>query len=129
VLHRPARRAELEYTETEDPAIYVAMATEDRGNSIGVRSRGGRRCAAPGVPGDLDHDAWTILPTSRSPSTDEEYVLAASGGRLYVVADKMSAAVAEAAGWTDWKAVGRAKDPPSPGCATAIRWLPRCAAS
>src|SRR5262249_41545801 len=105
--------AELEYTETEDPAIYVAMRTSDRrklDEAFDPRER----------PDELrDSEAFLVIWTTTPwtiPSNlaiavhpEEDYLLVAAGGRLYVVAEKMSAAVAQALGWSGWKPVGRAK--------------------
>src|SRR5262245_45493082 len=105
--------AELEYTETEDPAIYVAMRTSDRrklDEAFDPRER----------PDELrDSEAFLVIWTTTPwtiPSNlaiavhpEEDYLLVAAGGRLYVVAEKMSAAVAQALGWSGWKPVGRAE--------------------
>src|SRR5262249_19578700 len=40
---------------------------------------------------------------------DEYYQLVAAGNRLYIVAERLSAAVAKAIGWSKWNVHGRAK--------------------
>ena len=125
--------AELEYVETEDPAIFVAMPTNDRAkldDAFDPRDR----------PADLrDADAflaiWTTTPWT-IPSNlaiavhpDEDYLLVAAGNRLYVVAEKMAAAVAAAVGWQDWNSVGRAKGSALVGLRYRHPLLARCGAS
>src|SRR5262249_47644533 len=105
--------AELEYTETEDPAISVAMPTDDRGKLDRAFDPGDR--PAPLRDAEAFLAIWTTTPWT-IPSNlaiavhpEEDYLLVAAGGRLYVVAEKMAETMARAVGWTEWKSVGRAK--------------------
>jgi isoleucyl-tRNA synthetase len=105
--------AELEYTLTEDPAIFVAMPTEDRGKLDEAFDL--RRLPAELRDAKTFLTIWTTTPWT-IPSNlaiavhpEEEYDLIAAGDRLYVVAEKMVASVATAVGWQGWKSVGRVK--------------------
>ncbi|HJW14243.1 MAG TPA: class I tRNA ligase family protein, partial [Thermoanaerobaculia bacterium] len=105
--------AELEYTDSEDPAIYVAMPTDDRrklDEAFDPRDR-------PEALRDADAflTIWTTTPWT-IPSNlaiavhpEEDYQLIAAGNRLYVVAEKMASSVAGAVGWQGWTVHGRAR--------------------
>jgi len=105
--------AELEYVETEDPAIYVAMSTEDRARldkAFDPRDRPVELRNAPAFLAIWTTTPWTI-PSNLAIAVhpEEEYLLLAAGNRLYVVAERMATAMAAAVGWPKWVSVGRAK--------------------
>ena len=105
--------AELEYTDTEDPAIYVAMPTDDRAKLD--RAFDPRDRPEPWRDSEAFLAIWTTTPwtipsnLAIAVAPEEDYLLVAAGGRLYVVAEKMAEAMARAVGWKEWKSVGRAK--------------------
>ena len=82
--------AELEYEERTDPAIFVAFPAElpDRGSA--------------------DLLIWTTTPWTIPSNVaiavhpGETYALLEVEGRRIVVAEKLAASVAKAAGWTEW---------------------------
>ncbi|HKD19904.1 MAG TPA: class I tRNA ligase family protein, partial [Thermoanaerobaculia bacterium] len=85
--------AELEYEEREDPAITVAFPAD-------VEIDGKR------YP-DVALLAWTTTPWTIPANLaiavhpEENYLVVEAAGRRYVVAERLAAAVAKAAGWTD----------------------------
>jgi isoleucyl-tRNA synthetase len=104
--------AELEYEEREDPAIYVAFPVVDRprlDKAFDPRDRPERLRNA-----DVSLLIWTTTPWTIPANVaiavhpDERYQLVAAGNRLYVVAEKLSAAVARAVGWQEWDVHGLA---------------------
>jgi len=105
--------AELEYQETEDPAVYVTMPIHDRSKldeAFDPRDRPERLRDAEAFALIWTTTPWTI-PSNLAIAVhpDEFYQLVAAGGRLYIVAEKLSPAVAKALGWLKWNVHGRAK--------------------
>ncbi|HEX4439210.1 MAG TPA: class I tRNA ligase family protein, partial [Thermoanaerobaculia bacterium] len=99
--------AELEYEEREDPAIYVAFPIVESGD-VFIRDH---YLSQKGLWALI----WTTTPWT-IPSNlaiavhpDEYYQLVAAGNRLYIVAERLSAAVAKSVGWQKWNVHGRAK--------------------
>ena len=86
--------AELEYEERTDPAIFVAFPAEVPGR------------------GSAELLIWTTTPWTIPSNVaiavhpDEAYAIVEASGRSFVVAEKLAANVAKAAGWTDWKTAG-----------------------
>ncbi|MEO8431599.1 MAG: isoleucine--tRNA ligase [Acidobacteriota bacterium] len=105
--------AELEYEERADPAITAAFPFADR--SAVLAAFGSPRLpdgAGGGAPAAL---IWTTTPWTIPSNVaiavhpDVTYALLAAGGRLFVVAEALSGAVADAAGWADTAVLARAK--------------------
>ncbi len=87
--------AELEYEERGDPAIHVAFPAE---------------LPLPELPSTQAHFLiWTTTPwtipsnVAISVHPDETYSIVEADGRHFVVAEKLAASVAKAAGWSNWK--------------------------
>ena len=103
--------AELEYEERNDPAIDVAFALE--AGAVDRFSKDGRsvqRTASPAFALVWTTTPWTI-PSNLAIAVhpDETYLLLESGGRLYVVAEKLAADVARRVGWGEGETLGTAK--------------------
>ena len=85
--------AELEYEEREDPAITVAFPADVEVD--------GQRYADVGLL------VWTTTPWTVPANLaiavhpEENYLVVETGGRRYVVAERLAASVAKSAGWTD----------------------------
>jgi isoleucyl-tRNA synthetase len=85
--------AELEYEERDDPAITVAFPADVEID--------GKRYADVGLL------AWTTTPWTIPANLaiavhpEETYLVVETLGRRYVVAERLAASVAKAAGWTD----------------------------
>ena len=85
--------AELEYEERDDPAITVAFPADVEID--------GKRYADVGLL------AWTTTPWTIPANLaiavhpEETYLVVETAGRRYVVAERLAASVAKAAGWTD----------------------------
>ncbi len=87
--------AELEYEERSDPAIHVAFRVE---------------APLPEAPSaDVHFLIWTTTPwtipsnVAIAVNPDEAYSLVEVDGRHFVVAEKLAASVAKAAGWSAWR--------------------------
>ncbi|MEP6993022.1 MAG: isoleucine--tRNA ligase [Acidobacteriota bacterium] len=87
--------AELEYEERSDPAIYVAFPAQ-------------LRISGRPVP-NAAFLIWTTTPWTIPANIaiavhpEETYAVVDVAGRSYVVAEKLLASVAKAAGWADWR--------------------------
>ena len=87
--------AELEYEERADPAVHVAFSAD--------LEVGGRRFP------DARLVIWTTTPWTIPSNVaiavhpDETYAVVEAAGARWVVAEKLAASVAKAAGWTDVK--------------------------
>ncbi len=87
--------AELEYEERTDPAIHVAFAAERPLAEL------------PSAP--VHFLIWTTTPWTIPSNVaiavhpDETYAVVEADGRHFVVAEKLAASVAKAAGWASWK--------------------------
>ena len=125
--------AELEYEERTDPAITVAMPITDRGKldeAFDPRDRPAALKDAPAFALIWTTTPWTI-PSNVAIAVhpEETYQLVAAGNRLYLVAQKLLAAVAASLGGRSSPSSARQKEPRSPACDTGIPLLRRCAAS
>ena len=105
--------AELEYTQSEDPAITVALPTEDRrkiDEAFDPQDRPKRLRDAKAFLTIWTTTPWTI-PSNVAVAVhpEEDYQLIAAGDRLFIVAEKMVPSVARAVGWRDWSVHGRAR--------------------
>ncbi|MEP6471480.1 MAG: class I tRNA ligase family protein, partial [Acidobacteriota bacterium] len=103
--------AELEYEERSDPAIDVAFPLEP--GAIARFSKDGRsveRASSPAFALIWTTTPWTI-PSNLAIAVhpDETYLLVESGGRLYVVAERLAADVARRVGWGDVSTLGTAR--------------------
>jgi isoleucyl-tRNA synthetase len=105
--------AELEYEQTEDPAVYVRFPVADRHKLDEAFRPEDRPEHLRNAETDLV--IWTTTPWTIPSNVAiavhpaEWYQLVAAGDRLHVVAEKRSAVVAEAVGWQEWKVHGRAR--------------------
>ncbi|MGH9315945.1 MAG: isoleucine--tRNA ligase, partial [Thermoanaerobaculia bacterium] len=105
--------AELEYEQREDPAIYVAMPIDDRAKlnqAFDPKDRPEELRNANAFALIWTTTPWTI-PSNLAIAVhpDESYQLVAAGNRLYIIAERMTPAVAQAVGWQKWNSHGRAR--------------------
>ena len=95
-----SRRRSSSTRSATDPAIHVAFPAEQRA---------GRAVALPASFLIWTTTPWTI-PSNLAIAVhpDETYAVVEADGRHFVVAEKLAASVAKAAGWSSWKTVGDA---------------------
>ena len=105
--------AELEYESRGDPAVTVAFPITDRAGLDRVFDPSKRPAElrdAPAFAVTWTTTPWTI-PSNVAIAVhpDETYQLVAAGDRLYVVAQRLTAAIAAALGWQTLAVHGTAK--------------------
>ncbi|HEV2063136.1 MAG TPA: isoleucine--tRNA ligase, partial [Thermoanaerobaculia bacterium] len=104
--------AELEYEERDDTAIYVRFPVADRAKLDAAFNPGDRPAHLKDA--EVDLLAWTTTPWTIPSNVaiavhpEEWYQLVAAGNRFHVLAEKLSATVASALGWT-WSVHGLAR--------------------